>query len=127
MTTPSSIEPAQLPLTIRNYLGAHAARDTEAALRAFTPTAVVVDQGESFRGTEEIIGFLREAGAEFSYTTELISARRIDDAHWVATNRLEGDFPRRRCRPRLPLHDERRPHRRARHRSIVRAELAGGS
>jgi pimeloyl-ACP methyl ester carboxylesterase len=93
MTTPSSIEPAQLPATIRNYLGAHAARDTEAALRAFAPTAVVVDQGESFRGTEEIIGFLREAGAEFSYTTELISARRIDDAHWVATNRLEGDFP----------------------------------
>ncbi|MGD9529838.1 MAG: nuclear transport factor 2 family protein, partial [Pseudonocardia sp.] len=93
MTTPSSIEPAQLPPTIRGYLRARAARDTDAALRAFTPTAVVVDQDESFRGTERILGFLREAGAEFSYTTELIGARRIDDAHWVATNRLEGDFP----------------------------------
>jgi hypothetical protein len=93
MTTPTSIEPTQLPATIRGYLAAHAARDTEAALRVFTPTAVVADQGQSFRGTDEILGFLREAGAEFSYTTELISALRIDDAHWVATNRLEGDFP----------------------------------
>lgn len=78
---------------IRGYLAAHAARDTEAALRAFASTAVVVDEGRVFRGTDEIRGFLREAGAEFSYTTELIGARRIDDASWVATNRLEGDFP----------------------------------
>lgn len=93
MTTPTSVQPAQLPATIRGYLAAHAARDTEAALRAFAPTAVVVDQGQTFRGTDEILGFLREAGAEFSYTTELIGAQRLDDAHWVATNRLEGDFP----------------------------------
>jgi len=93
MTTPTSIQPAQLPATIRGYLAAHAARDTGAALRAFAPTAVVVDEGRTFRGTDEILGFLREAGAEFSYTTELIGAQRIDDARWVATNRLEGDFP----------------------------------
>lgn len=54
---------------------------------------MVVDQGESFRGTEEILGFLPEAGAEFSYTTELISARRIDEERWLVTNRLEGNFP----------------------------------
>ncbi|WP_328468398.1 nuclear transport factor 2 family protein [Actinoplanes sp. NBC_00393] len=93
MTTPTSIEPAQLPATIRDYLAAHAAGDAEAALRAFAPTAEVADQGQTFRGTGEILGFLREAGAEFSYTTELIGAQRIDDARWVATNRLEGDFP----------------------------------
>ena len=93
MTTPTSIQPAQLPATIRGYLAAHAARDTEAALRAFAPTAVVVDEGRTFRGTDEILGFLREAGAEYSYTTELIGAQRIDDARWVAINRLEGDFP----------------------------------
>ena len=54
---------------------------------------MVVDEGQTFRGTEEILGFLRNAGAEFTYTTELIGAQRIDDAHWVAINRLEGDFP----------------------------------
>lgn len=83
----------QLPGTIRDYLAAHAARDSEAALRAFAPTAVVVDEGHTYRGTDEILGFLNQAGAEFSYTTELVGAQRIDDARWVAANRLEGDFP----------------------------------
>ena len=54
---------------------------------------MVVDQGETFRGTREVLGFLRSAGGEFTYTTELIGAQRVDDAHWVAVNRLEGDFP----------------------------------
>lgn len=57
------------------------------------PAAVVVDDGRTFRGTEEISGFLRHAGAEFRYTTELVGARRTDDSRWVVTQRLEGDFP----------------------------------
>ncbi|WP_369255222.1 nuclear transport factor 2 family protein [Geodermatophilus amargosae] len=93
MTTPTGIRPDQLPAPIRGYLAAHAARDADAALRAFTPTAVVVDDGTTHRGTEEIRRFLSRAGAEFSYTTELVGAQRVDDAHWVAVNRLEGDFP----------------------------------
>ena len=93
MTTPTNIDPAQLPDAVRGYLAAHAAGDTAACLRAFTTDAVVVDEGHSFHGTQEIAGFLRDAGAEFSYTTELVAARRVDDAHWVATQRLEGDFP----------------------------------
>lgn len=93
MTTPSTIQPTQLPATIRAYLAAHGARDADAALRTFTPTAVVVDQGQTFRGTQEVLDFLRRAGAEFTYTTELTGAQRIDDEHWGATVRLEGDFP----------------------------------
>ena len=93
MTTPTSIRPDQLPSTIRGYLAAHVAHDAEAALRAFTPTAVVVDDGTTYRGTEEIRRFLARAGVEFTYTTTLVGAQRVDDAHWVATNRLEGDFP----------------------------------
>lgn len=93
MTTPTTIQPMQLPATIRAYLAAHAAGETDAAARTFTPTAVVVDQDRTFRGTEQVLEFLRHAGGEFTYTTELIGAQRIDDAHWVAINRLEGDFP----------------------------------
>ena len=93
MTTTTRVQPSDLPATLSSYLAAHAAGDTETAVRAFGPTAVVLDQGQTFRGAEEILGFLRHAGAEFTYTTELIDAERIDDAHWVATNRLEGDFP----------------------------------
>jgi hypothetical protein len=93
MTTPTSIRPDQLPATILGYLDAHLRRDADTALRAFTPAAVVVDDGTTYRGTEEIRDFLSRAGAEFTYTTTLLAAERTDDAHWVATNRLEGDFP----------------------------------
>jgi hypothetical protein len=77
----------------RGCLAAHVSGDTDAALAAFTPTAVVVDDGTTYRGTEEIRGFLSEAGAEFSYTTTLVGAERTDGTHRVAVNRLEGDFP----------------------------------
>jgi len=93
MTTSTSIEPDQLPAVIRGYLAAHVARDADAALPAFTPDAVVVDDGVTYRGTEEIHGFLSESGAEFTYTTTLVGAERTDDAHWVAINHLVGDFP----------------------------------
>jgi hypothetical protein len=93
MTTPTNIQPDQLPTMVRGFLAAHVARDADAALRAFSPIAVVVDDGTTYRGTEEIRRFLSKAGAEFSYTTEPLGAERVDDAHWVATNRLEGDFP----------------------------------
>ena len=53
----------------------------------------MTDEGRAFRGTQEILGFLRHSVSEFTYTTELTGARRVDDEHWVAVNHLEGDFP----------------------------------
>lgn len=93
MTTPIDIRPDQLPATIRDYLAAHDAGDVDSALRAFAPTAVVVDDGVTYRGTDEVRRFLTKAGAEFTYTSTLLAAERTDDAHWVATKHLEGDFP----------------------------------
>jgi ketosteroid isomerase-like protein len=93
MTTPTSIRPDQLPAPIRGWLTAHAARDVDAAVRTFTPDAVVVDEGRTHRGTEEVRRWLRDAGTQFTYTTRLVGAERVDDTHWVAVNRLEGDFP----------------------------------
>lgn len=93
MSTPTTIRPDELPATIRAYLAAHAAGEADTAIRSFAPDAVVVDDGRSFRGTAEVLAFLRAAGAEFDYTTELVGAGRIDAEHWVALQRLEGDFP----------------------------------
>jgi ketosteroid isomerase-like protein len=92
-TTPGSVRPDELPATIRAFLAAHSAGEAGAAVRTFRNDAVVVDQGETFRGTEQVLHFLQDAGSEFTYTTELIAARRDDDAHWVVVNRIEGDFP----------------------------------
>lgn len=92
MTT-THISPAELPDSIRDFLAAHLARDADAAMRTLTTDPVVVDDGTTFRGDAEVREFLAHAGSEFRYTTELVAAERVDDTHWVAVNRLEGDFP----------------------------------
>jgi ketosteroid isomerase-like protein len=91
MTT--AIDPTDLPAVIRDYLTAHHRRDAGTALRAFTPDAVVVDDGSTYRGTAEVRRFLTKAGSEFTYTTALTGAQRTSDSAWVATHHLEGDFP----------------------------------
>lgn len=84
---------ADLPTTIRDFLTAHVARDAPAAARAFAPAPVVEDEGRTYRGPEEVLEFLGKAGSQYTYTTELVGAERVDDARWIAVNRLEGDFP----------------------------------
>ena len=74
-STPTTIQPTELPAPIRSFLAAHVARDAGTAIRALTPDAVVTDEGRTFRGSEEILGFLQRSGSEFSYTTELIGAQ----------------------------------------------------
>ena len=82
-----------LPDTISTFMAAHAADDVEATLGTLAPDAVVTDQGSTFRGTDEIDRFLRTAASEYTYTTELTSFEHVDDEHWIARIRIEGDFP----------------------------------
>lgn len=93
MSTPSNVHPTELPATISDFLAAHVVRDATSASRAFGPDAVVVDEGRMYRGSDELLDFLRNAGTEFTFTSELVGAQRIDDEHWVAIHHLEGDFP----------------------------------
>ncbi|MGQ7295973.1 nuclear transport factor 2 family protein [Quadrisphaera sp. KR29] len=83
----------QLPTTISGFLAASVVHDADTAASFLTEDAVVVDQGESFRGREAVHAFVRDAGSEFAYTTERVGAHRLDDDHWVVTLRLEGSFP----------------------------------
>ena len=73
-------------------VGAHAAREVDAAMQAFAADPLVVDQDETFEGTEQVRHFLTDAGTEFTYTSELVGARRTDDTHWAAVIHLEGEF-----------------------------------
>jgi ketosteroid isomerase-like protein len=93
MTHRTELASDPLPTTVRDFFAAHVVRDADTASSFLAEDAVVVDQGETFRGREEAHAFLRDAGSEFEYTTEQIGARRVDDAHWVVTVRLEGTFP----------------------------------
>jgi hypothetical protein len=89
----TDIDITDLPATVRTYLTAHTARDTETALAGYTPDAEVTDEGHTYRGTEEIRGWLERSSSEYTFTTELTGAQRVDDRQWVAVSHLEGDFP----------------------------------
>ena len=89
----TDIQITDLPDTVRTYLTAHTARDTDAAIAAYTDDAVVTDDGHTYRGTDEIRSWLERSSTEYTFSTELTGAQRIDDQQWVATNHLEGDFP----------------------------------
>lgn len=91
MNTP--IDTRQLPTTIIDYLAAHQARDLDSALAYYTEDAVAVDEGNTYRGKQEIRDWLARAAGEYTYTSELVAAQRIDDEHYVAVHHLVGDFP----------------------------------
>ena len=91
MSTP--IDTHQLPQVITDYLAAHQARDLDPAVASYTEDAVVVDEGNTYRGKREIRDWLARASSEYTYTIELVSAQRVDDEHYVAVHHLEGNFP----------------------------------
>jgi hypothetical protein len=83
----------ELPEPIPTYLAAHTARDADAAVACFTDDAVVVDDGSTHQGPDRIRDWLGRAASEYTYTTELIGTRQLDDGRYVAIHHLEGDFP----------------------------------
>jgi ketosteroid isomerase-like protein len=93
MTNNTDLPSEQLPVTVREFFAAHIARDADTASSFLTDDVVAVDQGETFRGRDQVHAFLRDAGSEFEYTTEQIGAHRVDDTHHVVTVRLRGTFP----------------------------------
>ena len=82
-----------LPPVITTYLAAHNARDVDRAIGSYAPDAVVIDDGRSYHGTDEIRAWLGDAAAEYTYTTQLVSATRLDDERYDVVQHLAGDFP----------------------------------
>ncbi|MBI5087772.1 MAG: nuclear transport factor 2 family protein [Actinobacteria bacterium] len=81
-----------LPAVIATYLDAHDRHDTDASLAAFAPDAIVVDDGQTARGLDQIRAWLDGAASEYTFTRELRSATEADGG-WLVVNHLEGDFP----------------------------------
>ena len=93
-TDGQTIRPDELPEAVRAYLRTNRpGAKSDAAIGSFTEDAIVVDEGHTYRGHEQIADWMRRAATEYTYTIELIGARRIDADHWVAVHHLEGNFP----------------------------------
>jgi hypothetical protein len=87
------IAPDELPVSITRYLTAHQARDLDTAIAHYTPDASVTDEGRTYHGPEQIRAWLSRSASEYTYTTQLTGAAKVDDRHYDAVHHLEGDFP----------------------------------
>ena len=83
----------KLPATITTYLTAHEAKDSDTAITTFADDAVVIDEGHTYRGRDEIRGWLSSAGTEYTFTTEFVGATMPKPDHYDVVQHLEGDFP----------------------------------
>lgn len=78
---------------ITSYLVAHRARDLDAAIPYYTTDAVVTDEGHDFHGPDEIRAWLARSASEYTFTTEVTGALKVDSQHFDVVHHLEGDFP----------------------------------
>lgn len=77
---------------IAGYLDDLSTRETESLMRRFTPEAVVVDEGETYRGTDEIRQWIGKTQAAFEFTLEPLLAEQQGD-EMILTCRTTGTFP----------------------------------
>ncbi len=91
--TTVQIPGAALPSVIATYLAAQLSGDTTSAVAAFTPDAVVTDEGRTHHGHQQIAAWLARAGSEYTYTTEFTGSTQNGPESYDVTAHLEGDFP----------------------------------
>jgi ketosteroid isomerase-like protein len=86
-----SHEPA--PNAVQQYFNADSRRDIDAIVALFTADAIVVDEGQTRRGTTEIRDWQEGPASQYQYTTEVLSGESTNGDRYVVTGRLEGNFP----------------------------------
>ena len=85
--------PDSNPDVITRYFAALNGRDREDLLALFSGDAVVVDEGQTWRGTSEIRTWVGDVAFRFQYTAEVLGVETAGDGSYVARVRLEGNFP----------------------------------
>ena len=83
---------ASLPRVVHEYFDRMRGADKTGTVDLFAPDALVEDDGHSYRGRDEILGWLAGGASEYTYTSTWLSAEAGEDAATVVV-RLEGDFP----------------------------------
>jgi hypothetical protein len=82
----------ELPTPIAAYFRADEGSDREAFARCFTQDAVVIDEGNAYRGVEAVKRWKSETSAKFAYKSEPL-AMEEKGGRTVVTCRLTGTFP----------------------------------
>jgi ketosteroid isomerase-like protein len=82
-----------IPDRVTEYLAAAEARDVQALAQCFTPDATVLDEGRTYRGHQEIIGWREALASQFTYTSQVTEAGPGADGSCLVGLHIEGDFP----------------------------------
>ena len=64
------------PSVINRYFAAQSTGDFDTLLTLFTEDAVVIDEGQTRRGANEIRAWRENVASAYQYTTELAGSRR---------------------------------------------------
>ena len=81
------------PTVIERFLKAEDDGDAQALALCFRPEGVVLDEGQTHIGHQEIVLWRRGAAATYHYTATVTGEERLGrDAHKIVKH-LEGDFP----------------------------------
>ena len=81
-----------LPAAVHGFVDGWQAGEADKVEALFAENAVAADQGETFRGREEIRRWIDESIHLFTTTLSFLGAREVDGMVG-ASYRLEGDFP----------------------------------
>ncbi len=84
--------PRSLPDPLPVYFEISNGSDIVQIDHCFTPDAVVVDEGQTYKGHDAIQSWKREAQRKFEYTVEPVSFSRDGDLLKVTAN-VVGNFP----------------------------------
>jgi ketosteroid isomerase-like protein len=82
-----------VPDVINCYFEADARHDTNAIVALFTDDAVVVDEGETWRGSSAIRAWQEGTASRYEYATQVFDTESAGKDGYLVTGRLEGNFP----------------------------------
>ena len=86
-----------LPPVISSYMAASDRGDAEAIVRCFAEAAVVVDEGQEWRGTAAIRRWRDTVATAYDYTVQVTGAKAVGEVDGVDRHdvylHLEGNFP----------------------------------
>ncbi len=81
------------PEVITRYLSAASAGDFRALADCFTTRGTVTDEGHTYTGHAEIIGWRESVSSQWTYTSTVTSSEPISDDEYRVAVHVVGDFP----------------------------------
>jgi hypothetical protein len=81
------------PAVVTRYLAAAPARDFAALADCFSANGTVTDEGHTYRGRSEIIGWRESLASQWTYTSTITGSEQVTEDEYRVDVHLVGDFP----------------------------------